>query len=151
MSDKSLCAENVCRRHIHITHDVGRHFVSWQGLANKGSWDPPWSIGRADAHQTWDCRTTDQPPEETLDHPLKRLARRTTHAIHKFLCNCKIVWRMAVLPVGGQFAGGGLKTSIKHRLFQETMRWVKPISVKNMLVSHVFLLISAVFRSGDNC
>ena len=80
--DAGLCTERVCCR----------LFAIWQGLAYKGSWI------HAGVHRARRCSSdlglSVQPPEETTHHQLlKTYTRRTTHAIHKFLCSCKIVWR----------------------------------------------------------
>ena len=80
--DAGLCTERVCCR----------LFAIWQGLAYKGSWI------HAGVHRSRRCSSdlglSVQPPKETAHHQLlKTYTRRTTHAIHKFLCSCKIVWR----------------------------------------------------------
>ena len=121
--------------------DVGRHLVSWQGLANKSSWDPRWSIGRRDAHQTWDCRTNHQKKPLIICSKDSR-ADNTSHTqVLVQLRNC--------LEDGSgmfcQFAWGGLGTSIKHRL--EIWRGSDGSNLslwERMPVSRVFLFISAV-------
>ena len=86
-------------------HDVGRLFVSWQGLANKSSWDPRCSIGRRDAHQTWGCRTNQQ--KKPLIIRLKRLARGQHMPYTSSCAIAKLFggWVMVVLPVCSRWSG----------------------------------------------
>ena len=138
--DTGLCTESACCR----------LFAIWQGLAYKSSWI------RAGVHRSRRCSSdlglSVQPPKETAHHQLlKTFPRRTTHAMDTSSCAVAKLFGggvMGVLAVDGQFAWGGLKTSINTSLKfpggQETFEWVKPVSVGSMQLSCVFLLTSAV-------